>query len=115
METRKKLQNPFGPEAFRAVEFVPSEAVFIDNVSDGSTKKRQRQLGQNGPKTAWLISSALRDMSASGKMCKRGRAPCSRYCILLVTDSQDFKIRFHPHMSVIRIEIKCISIELLGV
>ena len=47
--------------------FVPSEAVFIDNVSDGSTKKRQRQLGQNGPKTAWLISSALRDMSASGK------------------------------------------------
>lgn len=35
-------------------------AVFIDNVSDGSTKKRQRQLGQNGPKTAWLISSALR-------------------------------------------------------
>eukprot|EP00434_Breviolum_minutum_P021753 symbB.v1.2.019201.t1/scaffold1512.1/size114451/12 len=35
-------------------------AVFIDNVADGSTKKRQRQLGQNAPKTAWLISSALR-------------------------------------------------------
>ena len=28
-------------------------AVFIDNVTDGSTKKRQRQLGQNQPKTEW--------------------------------------------------------------
>ena len=27
------------------------EAVFIDNVADGSTKKRQRQLGQNAAKT----------------------------------------------------------------
>ena len=36
------------------------EAVFIDNVADGSTKKRQRLLGQNASKTAWLISSALR-------------------------------------------------------
>lgn len=35
-------------------------AVFIDNVADGSTKKRQRLLGQNASKTAWLISSALR-------------------------------------------------------
>ncbi|CAE7604487.1 unnamed protein product [Symbiodinium sp. CCMP2592] len=37
-------------------------AVFIDNVTDGSTKKRQRQLGANAPKTEWLISSVLRNI-----------------------------------------------------
>jgi len=35
-------------------------AVFIDNVADGSTKKRQRQLGQNAAKTEWMIASVLR-------------------------------------------------------
>ncbi|CAJ1389317.1 unnamed protein product [Effrenium voratum] len=35
-------------------------AVFIDNVADGSTKKRQRQLGQTAPKTEWTIASTLR-------------------------------------------------------
>ncbi|CAJ1334699.1 unnamed protein product [Effrenium voratum] len=35
-------------------------AVFIDNVTDGSTKKRQRQLGQNQPKTEWVIANTLR-------------------------------------------------------
>mmetsp|Transcript_60749 Transcript_60749/g.142106 ORF Transcript_60749/g.142106 Transcript_60749/m.142106 type:complete len:579 (-) Transcript_60749:79-1815(-) len=37
-------------------------AVFIDNVTDGSTKKRQRQLGANAPKTEWVISSVLRNI-----------------------------------------------------
>jgi len=37
-------------------------AVFIDNVTDGSTKKRQRQLGQNAPRTEWVIASALREI-----------------------------------------------------
>jgi len=37
-------------------------AVFIDNVTDGSTKKRQRELGQNAPKTAFIISDALRHL-----------------------------------------------------
>ena len=32
-------------------------AVFIDNVTDGSTKKRQRELGANAPKTAFVLSS----------------------------------------------------------
>ena len=32
-----------------------AEAVFIDNVTDGSTKKRQRQLGQNAPRTEWAF------------------------------------------------------------
>eukprot|EP00913_Durusdinium_trenchii_P024092 g22627.t1 len=35
-------------------------AVFIDNVTDGSTKKRQRQLGQNAPKTEYVIANTLR-------------------------------------------------------
>lgn len=30
------------------------KAVFIDNVTEGSTKKRQRQLGANGPKTEYV-------------------------------------------------------------
>jgi len=37
-------------------------AVFIDNVADGSTKKRQRELGENAPKTEWVISTALRHL-----------------------------------------------------
>ncbi|CAE7189085.1 Scn11a [Symbiodinium pilosum] len=37
-------------------------AVFIDNVTDGSTKKRQRQLGENAPRTEWVIASALREI-----------------------------------------------------
>jgi len=35
-------------------------AVFIDNVTDGCTKKRQRELGQNAPKNAWRIAATLR-------------------------------------------------------
>ena len=38
------------------------KAVFIDNVTEGSTKKRQRQLGANGPKTEyvpWLVTKLL--------------------------------------------------------
>ena len=34
-------------------------AVFIDNVTDGCTKKRQRELGQNAPKNAWRIAATL--------------------------------------------------------
>lgn len=37
-------------------------AVFIDNVTDGSTKKRQRELGANAPRTAWVLSSVLRSL-----------------------------------------------------
>mmetsp|Transcript_54811 Transcript_54811/g.119933 ORF Transcript_54811/g.119933 Transcript_54811/m.119933 type:complete len:620 (+) Transcript_54811:69-1928(+) len=37
-------------------------AVFIDNVTDGSTKKRQRELGANAPRTAWVLSSVLRHL-----------------------------------------------------
>ncbi|CAK9006155.1 unnamed protein product [Durusdinium trenchii] len=40
-------------------------AVFIDNVTDGSTKKRQRELGANAPRTAWVLSSVLRDLILS--------------------------------------------------
>lgn len=35
-------------------------AVFIDNVTDGCTKKRQRELGHNAPKNAWRIAATLR-------------------------------------------------------
>lgn len=37
-------------------------AVFIDNVTDGCTKKRQRELGQNAPKNAWRIAATLRSI-----------------------------------------------------
>ncbi|CAK9049990.1 L type [Durusdinium trenchii] len=37
-------------------------AVFIDNVTDGCTKKRQRELGQNAPKNAWKIAATLRNI-----------------------------------------------------
>jgi len=40
-------------------------AVFIDNVTDGSTKKRQRELGANAPRTAWVLSSVLRHLILS--------------------------------------------------
>eukprot|EP00434_Breviolum_minutum_P026547 symbB.v1.2.023467.t1/scaffold2148.1/size153101/5 len=35
-------------------------AVFIDNVTDGSTKKRQQELGLNAPRTGWILASELR-------------------------------------------------------
>ena len=31
-------------------------AVFIDNVTDGSTKKRQQELGLNAPRTGWILA-----------------------------------------------------------
>ena len=34
-------------------------AVFIDNVTDGSTKKRQRELGENAPKTEYVSRSTV--------------------------------------------------------
>ncbi|CAJ1339313.1 unnamed protein product [Effrenium voratum] len=37
-------------------------AVFIDNVADGSTKKRQRELGENAPRTEWVLASSLRQI-----------------------------------------------------
>lgn len=37
-------------------------AVFIDNVTDGCTKKRQRELGHNAPKNAWRIAATLRNI-----------------------------------------------------
>lgn len=40
-------------------------AVFIDNVTDGSTKKRQRELGLNAPRTGWVIASELRHLILS--------------------------------------------------
>lgn len=42
------------------------QAVFIDNVTEGSTKKRQRQLGANGPKTEY--ASLVQPMSWPGVM-----------------------------------------------
>ena len=39
-----------------------SKAVFIDNVTDGSTKKRQRDLGLNAPRNGWVIASELRSL-----------------------------------------------------
>jgi hypothetical protein len=39
------------------------EAVFIDNVTDGSTKKRQQELGLNAPRTGWVIASELRGLA----------------------------------------------------
>ena len=39
------------------------EAVFIDNVTDGSTKKRQQELGCNAPRTGWVIASELRGLA----------------------------------------------------
>ncbi|CAE7705028.1 Cacna1c [Symbiodinium sp. CCMP2456] len=37
-------------------------AVFIDNVADGSTKKRQRELGENAPRTEWVLATSLRQL-----------------------------------------------------
>ncbi|CAE7030629.1 Scn11a [Symbiodinium natans] len=37
-------------------------AVFIDNVADGSTKKRQRELGENAPRTEWVLATSLRHL-----------------------------------------------------
>ncbi|CAJ1418873.1 unnamed protein product [Effrenium voratum] len=50
-------------------------AVFIDNVTDGSTKKRQRELGQNAPKTAWVISSSLKVRVAGTSQSLLGHQP----------------------------------------
>ena len=44
-----------------------AEAVFIDNVTDGSTKKRQRQLGQNAPRTEW---ASRMHQKVYAKFCK---------------------------------------------
>ena len=38
-------------------------AVFIDNVTDGSTKKRQQELGLNAPRTGWILASELRRLN----------------------------------------------------
>lgn len=46
-------------------------AVFIDNVTDGSTKKRQQELGLNAPRTGWVIASELR-------RCRRFEWSCTR-------------------------------------
>ncbi|CAJ1381935.1 unnamed protein product [Effrenium voratum] len=53
-------------------------AVFIDNVTDGSTKKRQRELGQNAPKTAWVISSSLRQLIMTGIFQKEAEDEAER-------------------------------------
>jgi len=45
------------------VSVTVSEAVFIDNVTEGSTKKRQQELGVNAPRTGWVIASELRDLT----------------------------------------------------
>lgn len=45
-------------------------AVFIDNVTEGSTKKRQRQLGANGPKTEYVIANTLRHIILSNVLRK---------------------------------------------
>ncbi|CAE7656093.1 CACNA1C [Symbiodinium pilosum] len=37
-------------------------AVFIDNVADGSTKKRQRELGENAPRTEYVLATSLRHL-----------------------------------------------------
>jgi hypothetical protein len=41
------------PQFFPRLKYLAHQAVFIDNVTEGSTKKRQRQLGANGPKTEY--------------------------------------------------------------
>jgi len=46
-------------------------AVFIDNVTEGSTKKRQRQLGANGPKTEYVIANTLRHIILTNLLRKQ--------------------------------------------
>lgn len=45
-------------------------AVFIDNVTEGSTKKRQQELGVNAPRTGWVIASELRHLILSNMLRK---------------------------------------------
>lgn len=45
-------------------------AVFIDNVTDGSTKKRQQELGLNAPRTGWVIASELRHLILANMLRK---------------------------------------------
>lgn len=47
-------------------------AVFIDNVTDGSTKKRQQELGLNAPRTGWVIASELRHLIDPGQHAQKG-------------------------------------------
>ena len=52
-----------------SVTLTRAEAVFIDNVTEGSTKKRQQELGVNAPRTGWVIASELRDLTEAGPRC----------------------------------------------
>ena len=77
-------------------------AVFIDNVTDGSTKKRQRQLGQNAPKTEFVAWKEIRSGDTRGLfLVKQGKQYWPQICLKKTCSSRWFpwaKLHLPDHL-----------------